>query len=123
MRQLEAIDVLDGGGNISLAHTACVHGQYLALDGGDILLVLLDDLWLEGALTVTGNLDWQLTQGCPNVLLGIAVAVVGAFGGTLVLLIAQMILKLALQYGLEDGRENLFQDILHVLGILDVIAG
>lgn len=39
------------------------------------------------------------------------------------LLIAQVILKLALQHGLEDGRENLLQDILHVLGILDVIVG
>ena len=63
MRHLENIDVLDGGGDIALTHAASVQGKHLAFNGRDITLVLLDDLRLEGALTVTGHVDGDFFQG------------------------------------------------------------
>lgn len=41
MRELETINVFDSGGYVTLAHTACIHGQHLAFNGrGHIALML-----------------------------------------------------------------------------------
>ena len=46
-----------GYSNVSLARVTGIHCQHLALDGRDVALVLLDDLRLKRALTVSRDAD------------------------------------------------------------------
>lgn len=62
VRHLEAIDILHGGSNVALAHTAPIEGEDLALYGGDVALMLLDNLRLERALAVTRHMDGDFAQ-------------------------------------------------------------
>lgn len=47
MRELETINIFDGGSNVTLAYTACIHGQHIAFNGRYIALIFLYNLWLK----------------------------------------------------------------------------
>ena len=74
VRHLETIDILHRRSNVTLAHIAPIEGEDLALYGGDIALVFLDNLRLERALAVTRHMDGDFTQCGLERLLGIAIA-------------------------------------------------
>ena len=73
VRHLEAIDILHGGSNVAWAHTAPIEGENLALYGGDVALMLLDNLRLERALAVTRHMDGDFAQCGLERLFGIAI--------------------------------------------------
>ena len=115
MGQLEPIDVVDGGGDVPLAHAARVHGEHLALDGGHVPLVLGHNGRLEGGLPISWNFDWNLPHGGEERLGGMAVAAVGArLLASLMVPIAEVVLHFAIEHGLKHGTENLLESILHV---------
>ena len=122
MRHLKTIDVLDGGGDVALAHAASVQGENLAFNGRDITLVLLDDLRLEGALTVTGHVDGDFSQGCLEGLFGVSVASIATGDRAFMVGIAEMILHLPFERRLEDGREDAFDNILDFLCVLGLVG-
>ena len=80
-RDLHAVQFLDLLSDIPLAHTAGVQRQDLILHPVCIPVILADDLRLEGAVPVPGNLDVHLAQLGLDGLLRVAVAVVS--GGSL----------------------------------------
>jgi hypothetical protein len=43
----QPIDILDGFRNLFGRHSFGIHGNYFLVNGRDILLTLLDNLWLE----------------------------------------------------------------------------
>ena len=94
MRHLKTIDVFDGGGDVALAHVAFVQGENLAFDGRDITLVLLDDLRLEGALTVEWYTDGDFSQGRLEGLFGVSVASIATGIRAFMVGIAEMVLHL-----------------------------
>ena len=122
MRYLETIDILHGGSNVALAHTAPIEGEDLALYGGDVALMLLDNLRLERALAVTRHMDGDFAQCGLERLLGIAIAGIVAGIGACMAGIAEMVLHLSFEGGLEDGRKDTFDEILDVLRVLGVIG-
>ena len=122
VRHLETIDVLDGGGDIALTHAASVQGKHLAFNGRDITLVLLDDLRLEGALTVTGHVDGDFSQGRLEFLFGVSVASIATGIRAFMVGIAEMVLHLPFERRLEDGREDAFDDILDFLCVLGLVG-
>lgn len=77
--QLESIDVINRLGNIPLAHAACIHGQYLALDPCDILGAFGDYLGLEGRFAVPWDADGDLADRSLDGFLRIAIPTVGGF--------------------------------------------
>ena len=89
MRHLESIDVLDGGGDVPLAHATCIHSKHLVFDGRGIPLILLNNLRFKCALAIAGDTDRRLAQRSLDDLAGVAVAGVAACSAS-VLLIAKM---------------------------------
>lgn len=73
MRELETINVFDSGGYVTLAHTACIHGQHLAFNGRHIALMFLYNLRFKLALTVPGDTNRDFAQRGFQRLLGIPV--------------------------------------------------
>ena len=122
MRHVETIDVLHGGGNVSLVHTAPIEGEDLALYGEDVALMLLDNLRLERALAITWHMDGDFSQGSLERLLGIAVAGIVTGIGACMAGITEMVLHLCFEGGLEDGGKDMFDDLLYILRILRVIG-
>ena len=122
MRHLKTIDVFDGGGDVALAHVAFVQGENLAFDGRDITLVLLDDLRLEGALTVEWYTDGDFSQGRLEGLFGVSVASIATGTRAFMVGIAEMVLHLPFERRLEDGREDAFDDILDFLCVLGLVG-
>ncbi|KQK52786.1 hypothetical protein APV24_00095 [Campylobacter jejuni] len=122
VRHLETIDVLDGGGDVMLAHAPSVQGEDLAFDGGDIALVLLDDLRLEGAPTVTGHADGDFSQGRLESFFGVSIAGIAIGIRAFMVCIAEMALHLSFECRFEDRREDALDDILNLLGILGMIG-
>ena len=74
MRELETINIFDGSGNVTLAHTACIHGQHLAFNGRYIALMFFYNLRFKLALTVPGNTNRDFAQRAFQRLLRIPVA-------------------------------------------------
>ena len=95
MRHLETIDILHRRSNVTLTHTAPIEGEDLALYGGDIALVFLDNLRLERTLAVTRHTDGDFAQCGFERLLGIAVAGIVAGIGACMAGIAEMVLPLS----------------------------
>ena len=80
------------------AHATCVHGDDLVVEVRPTRLVLADQLGIEGALAVPGDLYRQIALVVLERLGGLAVATVAAvpaIGG--MLLVAEMIGKLGFQ--------------------------
>ena len=84
--------------------------------------MFLDNLRLERALAVTRHMDRDFAQCGFERLLGIAVAGIVAGIGACMAGIAEMVLHLSFEGGLEDGRKDTFDDILYVQRILGVIG-
>ena len=83
--------------------------------------MFLDNLRLERALAVTRHTDGDFAQCGFERLLGIAVVGIVIVIGACMAGIAEMVLHLSFEGGLEDGRKDTFDDILDVLRILGVI--
>ena len=82
-RDLHAVQLLDLLSDIPLAHAAGVQCQDLILHPVRIPVILADDLGLEGAVPVPGDLDVHLTQLGLDGLLRVAIAVfLGAPSGS-----------------------------------------
>lgn len=113
--QLESIDVINRLGNIPLAHAACIHGQYLALDPCDILGAFGDYLGLEGRFAVPWDADGDLADRSLDGFLRIAIPTVGGFLLAMIIgAIPEMVIYLALQHSFEDRTEHVLQRYLHV---------
>ena len=48
--------------DVALAHATGIHRQYLALDGRNVALVLLDDLRFKRTLAIPRDADRNLAQ-------------------------------------------------------------
>lgn len=84
--------------DIARAHAPCVHGDDLVVEVGPTGLVLADQLGIEGALAVPGDLYRQIAPVVLERLGGLAVArvaAVPAVGG--MLLLAEMIAEFGFQ--------------------------
>ena len=128
-RELESIDFVDGLGDVTLAHAAPVHGDDLVLDFGDVALVLRDDLRLERAVAVAGNFDFSLALRGLDGLLRIAVAGVAlGLRRTLVMVVAEVVFKLALERSFDHRAKDFLQtfgdvsDGLRLEGRVDLLS-
>ena len=74
---LHAVQFLDLFGDVLLAHPAGVEADDLLLHPVRVPAVLADNLCLEAAVPVPGNLDLYLPQLCLHRLPGVPIAVVG----------------------------------------------
>lgn len=119
----ETIDVLDGGGDVTLAHAPSVQGEDLAFDGGGIALVLLDDLRLEGASAVTGHADGDFSQGRLASFFGVSVAGIAIGIRAFMACMAEMALHLSFECRFEDRREDALDGIIIYFAILSAGAG
>jgi hypothetical protein len=91
-------EIFDMALDISGAHAPCVHGDDLVVEVGPTRLVLADQLGIEGAFAVPGDLYRQIALVVFERLGGLAVATVAAvpaIGG--MLLVAEMIGELGFQ--------------------------
>ena len=120
MRELETINVFDGGGNVTLAHPPCIHSQYFAFNRRHIALMFLYNLRFKLALTVPGDTNRDFAQRGFQCLLGIPVAGIGWIFWMPILFITEVILHFPFQYGFKDRAKNLLQGILYVLGIFKI---
>ena len=57
VRDLKSVDILDRLGNVSLAHSACIHSQYFCLNFRYIFLTFRNKLRFKARIAVTRNLD------------------------------------------------------------------
>ena len=76
MRYFKTVNFFDSFGNISLAHSSCIHSQHLFLYFRYILLPLWHKLRFKAWISVTRHFDFNLSCTCPDFLIGIAVATV-----------------------------------------------
>ena len=114
-RDLHAVQFLDLLSDIPLAHAAGVQRQNLILHPVRIPVILADDLGLEGAIPVPGDLDVHLTQLGLDGLLRVAVAVVSGGALRLVRALATLSTKLLVHLHFHDGLDDVPEHFLHGL--------
>lgn len=119
MGDLKSVDILDGIGNIALAHSLCIHRKYFVLNIRDISFSFRYNSRFKSSIPVTWNLNRDITDRCFQRLFGITVSpVCSFFFPTFIIRIAQMAVHFTLQHRFEHGTKNIFQRILHVLHTL-----
>lgn len=74
---VDAVDLREMAADFSVAEAACVHRENLLLEAWNRPLVGPDELRLEAALAVPRDLDLNLAEVRPELLLSMAVAAVG----------------------------------------------
>lgn len=91
------------GLNRAYRHTTSVQRDDLVVEPGPTGLMLGDELRLEAAVTVSGNLDGQFTELALERLLALAVAgIVGNVGHRSVTVVAQVLGQFGLQSLLDE---------------------
>ena len=82
--------------------------------------MLLHYLRLKCTVPVPRNIDVHVSKRCSDPLAAMAVSTVGsAFSAMLVLFIAEMVIKFALQHLLKHWREHILE---HVLDVFDALG-
>ena len=116
---LYPIEVLELVMDVPGTHSPAIERDDLLLDSGDIPLILGDNLRLELAVPVTGDVNLELPILALELLGGMAVALVGGLHvAFLVLFIAQCRIQLCLHKFLQDVLETIPQervDICHTV--------
>ena len=121
VREREAVQLLDGLGDVALAHAAGVHGKHLVVDARNVHGTLGHNLRLECRLAITRRLDLGLAKAGLDGLGAIAVAAIGRRLVALIgLAVAEMVVHLPLQQRFKQRAADLAQHIVDILCALDV---
>ena len=92
------------------AHAAGINGEDLVVEAPELAVVASDELGLEGALTVTRDLDLEGALVAAELLGGRSVATVGlALRGLLSALVAEVVGDLGLEGAVDESGSELLE--------------
>ena len=118
----KAVDVIDGGGDVSLTHSSGIHREHFSFNGRNVRLSFGNDLRCKRAVTVSWDADGNLACRGFEDFGGISVAAICCIlFASLVAHVTEMVFHLAIEHGFKHGTEDFFEGVLHVFYTLGLI--